>query len=149
MHNKTQSETGRCDSLPLQWRPITAVERDMHQHLYHHACHELRRKTRSRCRRVQMAELRGTLEPLAVETAGMLGPAFHKILQELGRRITAKTGNTQEPCWLRQRVSLTMVRGNAAAITNHPQTLEPNTLNLSPPTPPHTHTYFKFRTGWG
>ena len=58
-------------------------------------------------------------EPLAVEMTGVLGPVFRKILQELGRRITAETEDTREICWLRQRVSLAVVRGNAAAITSH------------------------------
>lgn len=56
-------------------------------------------------------------EPLAVETTGVLGPAISKFLAELGRRITAQTGEKRETCWLRQRISLAIVRGNAAAIT--------------------------------
>ena len=55
-------------------------------------------------------------EPLAVETTGVLGPAISKFLAELGRRISAQTGEKRETCWLRQRISLAIVRGNAAAI---------------------------------
>ena len=76
-------------------------------------------------------------EPLAVETTGMLGPTFRKILQELGRRITAETGDTRETCWQQQRISLAVVRGNAAAITNHPQALDPDARHR------HTDTHTK------
>ena len=81
--------------------------------------------------------MRYRFEALAVETTGVLGPAFRMILQELERRITALTGERQETCWLRQKVSLTVVRGNAAAITSHPQKLVPDV----PYTHTHTHTH--------
>ena len=55
-------------------------------------------------------------EPLAAETSGVLGPAFASFLQELGRRITASSGDPRETAWIRQRVSLAIARGNALAI---------------------------------
>ncbi|KAK3887057.1 hypothetical protein Pcinc_008822 [Petrolisthes cinctipes] len=54
--------------------------------------------------------------PLAVETTGVLGQDFTHLIQDLGRRVTEKTGETRETSWLRQRVSLTVVRGNKVAI---------------------------------
>ena len=55
-------------------------------------------------------------EVLAVETSGSFGPASDKFVAELGRRVTARTGDKRETAWLRQRISLAIVRGNAAAL---------------------------------
>ena len=55
-------------------------------------------------------------EPVAVETSGALGGGTLRFLQELGRRVTACTGERRETHWLLQRVSMAIVRGNAAAI---------------------------------
>ena len=55
-------------------------------------------------------------EPVAVETSGTLGGGTLRFLQELGRRVTACTGERRETHWLLQRVSMAIVRGNAAAI---------------------------------
>ena len=54
--------------------------------------------------------------PVAVETSGVLGPAAATFLTEIGRRISAVTGDCREVTWLRQRISLAIVRGNAAAV---------------------------------
>ena len=71
---------------------------------------------RKRTRYAALAQ-RYRFEPLAVETTGVLGPAITKLLTELGHRISAQSGEKRETCWLRQRVSLAIVRGNAAAIS--------------------------------
>ena len=55
-------------------------------------------------------------EPLAVETMGVLGPSSQTFLTQLGRRISANTGERRELEWLHQRISLAVMRGNAAAI---------------------------------
>ncbi|KAG0713662.1 hypothetical protein GWK47_015705 [Chionoecetes opilio] len=65
---------------------------------------------RKRARYAALAQ-RYRFEPLAVETTGLLGPAISKLLAELGRRITAQTGEKRETCWIRQRISLAIVRG--------------------------------------
>ena len=54
--------------------------------------------------------------PIAVETSGVLGPATSKFIRELGQLITARTGERRETEWLRQRLSMALVRGNAAAV---------------------------------
>ena len=54
--------------------------------------------------------------PIAVETSGVLGPATSKFLRELGRLISARTGERRETTWLYQRLSIAIVRGNAAAV---------------------------------
>ena len=54
--------------------------------------------------------------PIAVETSGVLGPATSKVIRELGQLITARTGERRETEWLRKRLSMALVRGNAAAV---------------------------------
>lgn len=39
------------------------------------------------------------LEPLAVETTGLLGPAISSLLTELGHHITAQTREKRGTCW--------------------------------------------------
>ena len=54
--------------------------------------------------------------PIAVETSGVLGPATSKFVRELGQLISARTGERRETAWLHQRLSIAVVRGNAAAV---------------------------------
>jgi hypothetical protein len=70
---------------------------------------------RKRRRYAELAQ-RYNFVPLAVETSGVLGPACASFLQDLGRRISASSGEPRETAWLRQRISLAIVRGNALAI---------------------------------
>ena len=42
--------------------------------------------------------------PVAVETTGVLGPAAATFLMDVGRRISAATGDQREVAWLRQRL---------------------------------------------
>ena len=55
-------------------------------------------------------------EPLAIETTGVLGRRSAKFVEELGRRMSQNTGDRRETFWLRQRLSVAVARGNAAAI---------------------------------
>ena len=55
-------------------------------------------------------------QPVAVETMGVLGASTLTFLRQLGRRITAQTGEKRESTWLFERISLAVVRGNAAAV---------------------------------
>ena len=55
-------------------------------------------------------------EPVAIETTGVLGKTSAKFVSELGRRIAARTGDKRETHWLRQRLSLAVVRGNATSV---------------------------------
>ena len=59
---------------------------------------------------------RHRFEPVAVETTGVFGKSTSKFIAELGRRIAAKTGEKRETEFLRQRISLAIMRGNAASI---------------------------------
>ena len=53
---------------------------------------------------------------LAVETSGVLGLVFNDLLQDISRRVSQRSKELRESAWLRQRISLTVVRGNTAAI---------------------------------
>ena len=55
-------------------------------------------------------------EPVAVETSGVLGTSTRAFLKEVGRRMTAETGDVREGAWLRQRISFAVSRGNAQCI---------------------------------
>ena len=61
-------------------------------------------------------QTRYRFEPLAIETTGVYGKSSAKLVGEIGRRITARTGEKRETAWLRQRLSIAVVRGNAAAV---------------------------------
>ena len=72
-------------------------------------------------RRYEVIAQRYDFAPLAVETSGVLGPAFSELVLDIGTRVRQRTGEPRETAWLRQRVSLAVARGNAAAICGpHP-----------------------------
>ena len=54
--------------------------------------------------------------PVAVETTGVLGKEAAKLLRDIGSRISAITKDARELPWLRQRISIAVIRGNSAAI---------------------------------
>ena len=55
-------------------------------------------------------------EPLAIETTGVYGKTSAKFVAEIGRRIAGRTGDIRETAWLRQRLSIAVVRGNAVSV---------------------------------
>ncbi|MPC76404.1 hypothetical protein E2C01_070814 [Portunus trituberculatus] len=67
-------------------------------------------------RRYEDLARRYDFSPLAVETSGVLDPAFNDLLQDIGSRITKRSWEPQETTWLRQHISFVVARGNAAAI---------------------------------
>ncbi|KAK8400503.1 hypothetical protein O3P69_003281 [Scylla paramamosain] len=50
------------------------------------------------------------------KTSGVLGPAFYDLLQDIGRRVSQRSGDPRETAWLQQCINLAVVRVNAAAI---------------------------------
>ena len=54
--------------------------------------------------------------PLGFETMGHWGPTTLKFVQELGRLLTQATGEPRSTAFLRQRLSVAIQRGNAAAV---------------------------------
>ena len=69
-------------------------------------------------KRVTYSNLMSTyrFEPVAVETTGVLGKSSARFIAELGHRITGSTGDRRETHWLRQRLSIAVIRGNAASV---------------------------------
>ena len=61
-------------------------------------------------------ETRYRFEPLAVETTGVIGRSSSKLIAEIGKRIAHRSGDKRETAWLRQRISLAIMRGNASSI---------------------------------
>ncbi|MPC92278.1 hypothetical protein E2C01_087357 [Portunus trituberculatus] len=75
-----------------------------------------RRGQRRKRRRYEDLARKYDFSPLTVETSGVLGSDFSDLLDDIGRRITQRSGEPRETAWLRQRISLAVARGNAAAI---------------------------------
>ena len=69
-----------------------------------------------KCGRYRGLTDRYLFQPVAIETTGVFGPSTLTFLRELGKRISARTGDKRETSWLLQRISLAVVRGNAAAV---------------------------------
>ena len=54
--------------------------------------------------------------PFAVETSGVFGPEALSLLEDIGRRIRAGTGEPRSLQFLLQGVSVAIQRGNAASV---------------------------------
>ena len=54
--------------------------------------------------------------PVAVETLGPLCASGAEFVTELGRRVASNSGDPRETSFLFQRISITIQRGNAAAV---------------------------------
>ena len=55
-------------------------------------------------------------EPVAFETAGACGPSTKAFIKDLGSRLVDSSGDRRETAWLRQRLSIAIIRGNAASV---------------------------------
>jgi hypothetical protein len=54
--------------------------------------------------------------PVAIETLGTWGVRGLSFINEVGRRVAAVTGDSRSTAFLKQRMSLAVQRGNAAAV---------------------------------
>ena len=61
-------------------------------------------------------EDRHRFEPIAVETTGVVGRSSSKFVIVIGHMIRRKTGDKREVAWLRQRLSMAIMRGNSASV---------------------------------
>ena len=85
------------------------------------------------------------VQPVAFETSGACGPATSRFVRQLGARLVSATGDAREPSWLRQRLGLAVIRGNAASVLHttvvqtegHTRAAELETA--LPPTQPKAH----------
>ena len=55
-------------------------------------------------------------EPLAFETSCVFGPSTLKLVNELGKKIQQVTGEPRETLWLKQRLGMAILRGNATSV---------------------------------
>ena len=55
-------------------------------------------------------------EPVALETTCVFGPSTLKIVKDLGRRLREATGEPRETMWLKQRLGMAVLRGNAFSV---------------------------------
>jgi len=55
-------------------------------------------------------------EPIAVETLGVFNASARHLLDDLGRRISEKTGEARETSFLYQRISILVQRFNAVLL---------------------------------
>ena len=69
-----------------------------------------------KCAKYEAIADRYIFVPVAVETTGVLGPSTTRFLAEVGTRISSVTGDKRESEWLFQRLSMAIIRGNAAAV---------------------------------
>ena len=54
--------------------------------------------------------------PIAIETFGAWGTESHKIIKEIGKKVMETTGEKRSTFYLTQRISIALMRGNAACI---------------------------------
>ena len=54
--------------------------------------------------------------PLVVATTGVFGLKTLTLLEDLGRQISRRTGDTREFAWLLQRIAIAIARGNALCL---------------------------------
>ena len=69
-------------------------------------------------KREKYAQLATTyiFQPFAFETTGVYGPTTDIAVKELGSRIISSSGEPRETEWLRQRISVAILRGNVTCI---------------------------------
>ena len=87
-------------------------------------------ESRKRERYAEISE-RYLFTPVAVETTGVVGVEGSKLLRDIGGRISAVTRDPRELSWLRQRISIAIIRGNSAAVlaTAPPESRHPGRAN--------------------
>ena len=81
------------------------------------AAHAANAAELSKVQKYRTLEDRYIFQPVAVEKTGVLGSFTKTFLKDLSSLMTVETGDSREGAWLRQRMSLAVVRGNALCIT--------------------------------
>ena len=86
------------------------------QHTAHSPGYAANKAEEIKCKTYQNLTDRYRFEPLAIETSGVYGKSSAKFVSEIGRKISAKTGEKREVAWIRQRISVAIAKGNALSI---------------------------------
>ena len=69
----------------------------------------------AKCQKYQDLQSNYHLQPVAIETTGVYGKSTAPFLSGLAKKLDV-SGDPRECQWLHQRLSLAVVRGNAASI---------------------------------
>ena len=57
-------------------------------------------------------------QPISIETTDAIEPITNRFLSEHGRKIVSRTGERKASEWMYQRISVAVMRGNAASIVS-------------------------------
>ena len=121
------------DPLPVQEREVPGFGSDSHRYICvveHHGIGNGHRGAGGQwapggaalraeeSKRRKYSQLSSTylFEPVAYETTGVCGESTSLVFKELGSKLCDASGDTRETAWLRQRISMAIVRGNAACV---------------------------------
>ena len=103
---------------PLVW-DVTCVSTLANSHLQHSileagaAAEQAEAKKRDKYGDLSSSHI---VTPLGFETMGQWGPSTIRFVKELGRLLEESTGEKRSAAFLRQRLSIAIQRGNAAAV---------------------------------
>ena len=70
----------------------------------------------AKCQKYHDLQSNYHLQPVAIETTGVCGKSTAPFLSGLAKKLVDVSGDPRECQWLHQRLSLAVVRGNAASI---------------------------------
>ena len=70
----------------------------------------------TKCQKYHDLQSNYHLQPVAIETTGVYGKSTAPFLSGLAKKLVDVSGDPRECQWLHQRLSLAVVRGNAASI---------------------------------
>ena len=70
----------------------------------------------AKCQKYHDLQSNHHLQPVAIETTGVYGKSTAPFLSGLAKKLVDVSGDPRECQWLHQRLSLAVVRGNAASI---------------------------------
>ena len=71
---------------------------------------------RSKLAKYRELESRYVVQPVAIETLGVIGPSTDTFLRDVGKRIERASGDLRATDFLLQRVSVEIRKGNASAV---------------------------------
>jgi len=100
--------------LSLVW-DATVVDTFAQGH-YKDSARQATKAEATKCQKYNDLQSNYHLQPVAIETTGVYGKSIAPFLSGLAKKLVDVSGNPRECQWLHQRLSLPVVRGNAASI---------------------------------
>ena len=71
---------------------------------------------RSKLAKYRELESRYVVQPVAIETLGVIGPSTDTFLRDVGKRVERASGDLRATDFLLQRFSVEIQKGNASAV---------------------------------